>query len=72
MFSQHSCAPSSLASPGDDARETFDALFSGCLNTFLARKCLCGRMPNSKIVRIELPCRRARGDVATLLANRDW
>src|SRR5215813_7622518 len=29
------------------------------LDKFLERKCLCCRMPNGKIVRIELPCRRA-------------
>src|SRR5262245_4517284 len=31
----------------------------GCLNKFLERKCLCCRMPNGEIVRIELPCRCA-------------
>src|SRR2546421_12773050 len=31
----------------------------GCLDKFLERECLGCRMPNGKIVRIELPCRCA-------------
>src|SRR5262245_20940689 len=29
-----------------------------CLDKFLERKCLCCRMPNGKVIWINLPCRR--------------